>query len=101
MPDNNTWSAWPQGSSSGHGLSTAKGLIQNLGRKFPGPQPTLLQVFEEIADRFPLTVPQQRFSRARMLYPRTTTASSPARRLSSTAGGTHRSNTRKVRAKIT
>ena len=84
------WPAWPQGLSSRHGSSIVRGLIQSLGERFPGPQATLLQVFEEIADRLSLAVPQQRFSRARTLHPRTTTASSPARRLSRTPGGPHR-----------
>ena len=87
------WPAWPQGLSSRHGSSIVRGLIQSLGERFPGPQATLLQVFEEIADRLSLAVPQQRFSRARTLHPRTTTASSPARRLSRTPGGPHRITT--------
>ena len=54
--------------------------------------PTLLEVLEKFADRFPLAVSEQGFSRARMHHPPASTAFPSATALPSTAGSAHRSN---------
>ena len=57
--------------------------------------PTLIEVLEKFADRFPLSVSQQRFPCTRMHHPRTATAFPSARALPSTAASAHQSIQRK------